>query len=94
MIAIDVKEYPAGLMMIASALSRPEFDDRAFKVRLMERQTDPHRVRELATLGFNRLQCRVSINVRLANSQEIEIRSIYDRQSRCHRYLRCPEAVA
>ena len=65
-----------------------EFDDSALEVRLLEREIDVHLVRKFAALKFDRLQCRVSIDVRLADSQVIEIWTIYDHQSCCHRHLR------
>src|SRR3981081_4950513 len=66
-----------------------ELDDGSFEVRLMERELDAQVVSKLAAPGLNHLERCVSINMRFADSEVIEIGSVDNHQPCCHYYLLC-----
>ena len=68
----------------ALATGLNEFDDCSLEIRLMERELDAQMVCELPALGLEHLERRMSVYVRLTDSQIVEIGSVYDHQSCCH----------
>ena len=61
-----------------------ELDDSSLEVRLMERKVDAQLVCELPSLGLEHLERRLPVYMRLADSQIVEIGSVYDHQSCRH----------
>src|ERR1700686_1031855 len=61
-----------------------ELNDRSLEVRLMEREFDAQMVCELPALGLEHFERGVSVNVRLADTQIVEVGSVYDHQSWWH----------